>query len=152
MASANRAVSLSEFQTLLDEAPTVLLAIIRQCAKVAAAITTLGLSAPMLPACADPDRHIPNGDANWCPAGDYRERISGGRRYCLGAEFADGTFYAQSWGHSPSPFGPGYWTSETHCSRWVGVQSRASFPVKVHIVAARWTSRIDTHFKIPGRR
>jgi hypothetical protein len=82
----------------------------------AAAAATVALTPP---AGADPDPHIPNGTANWCPGGDHREQVSGGGRYCLGAPFADGTFYAQSWGHSPSPFGPGYWTGGASCSQWI---------------------------------
>jgi hypothetical protein len=85
-------------------------------ATATAAAPTVALTPP---AWADPDPHIPSGAANWCPGGDHREQISGGGRYCLGAPFADGTFYAHSWGHSPSPFGPGYWTSSAIYSVWI---------------------------------
>lgn len=83
----------------------------------AATLASAAFSSPL--AWGEPDPHIPNGTANWCPGGDHRERMSGGGRYCIGAPFADGTFYAQSWGHSPSPFGPGYWTSAVICSVWI---------------------------------
>lgn len=83
----------------------------------ATAAASVGALAP--PAWADGDPHIPNGAANWCPGGDHREHVSGGGRYCLSVPFADGTFYAQSWGHSPSAFGPGYWTSSAGCSVWI---------------------------------
>jgi hypothetical protein len=71
------------------------------------------------PAWADPDPHIPSGGTNWCPGGDHREHMSGGGRYCLGIPFPDGTFFAQPWGHSPSAFGPGYWTGTAACSVWI---------------------------------
>ena len=77
---------------------------------------------------ADPDPHIPNGDAGWCPGGDYREQISGGSRYCLGAPFANGAFYAQTFGHSPSPFGPGYWASGAACSVMVNGSVQGGIP------------------------
>ncbi|GAA1211172.1 hypothetical protein GCM10009632_35050 [Mycolicibacterium alvei] len=80
---------------------------------VATLTTALTLSPP---AWADPDPHIPDGNAGWCPGGDYREKLSGGGRYCLGEPFSNGAFYAQRWGHSPSPFGPGYWMDGKSCS------------------------------------
>lgn len=85
----------------------------------AAAITVIAAITHTPPAFADPDPHIPNGGVNWCPGGDYREHVSGGGRYCRGESFADGTFYAQSWGHSPSPFGPGRWTGGASCSQLI---------------------------------
>ena len=92
-------------------------------------VATVGLvfSAP---AWADADPHVPDGNVGWCPAGDVREHISGGGRYCLASPFPDGTFYAQRWGHSPSPFGPGFWSGE-------------QFPGPVPAVVARWMSTTD---------
>jgi hypothetical protein len=90
-----------------------------------ATVATVGLTPP---AWADPDPHIPSGNADWCPAGDFRAPISGGGRYCLGAQFPDGTFYAQVWGHSPSPFGPGYWSSGAHCSQWIESSVQGAWP------------------------
>lgn len=84
-----------------------------------AVIVTAVVTALAPPTWADPDPHMPNGRANWCPGGDHREHVSGGGKYCLGAPFADGTFYAQPWGHSPSPFGPGNWTGSASCSAWM---------------------------------
>lgn len=92
---------------------------------VVAVAATVGL---MPAASADPDPHIPDGNANWCPGGDHREAISGGGRYCLGIPFADGTFYAQSWGHSTSPFGPGYWSGSPDCSQWIEGQVQWAVP------------------------
>ena len=84
---------------------------------VGAAVTAASLVlAPS--ALADPDPHIPDANAGWCPGGDFRERISGGSRYCLGIEYPDGTFYSQGRGHSTAPFGPGYWVNTIHCSHW----------------------------------
>lgn len=80
------------------------------------------------PASADPDPHIPDGNAGWCPGGDYRERISGGGRYCLGVPFENGALYAQRWGHSPSPFGPGYWQDGVSCSVMINGQVQGGIP------------------------
>nr|QGW61086.1 hypothetical protein ICEMyc226_00054 [Mycolicibacterium sp.] len=90
-------------------------------------VATVGLvfSAP---AWADSDPHVPDGNVGWCPAGDIREHISGGGRYCLGSPFLDGTFYAQRWGHSPSPFGPGYWSGGPHCSQWIEGMVQGAVP------------------------
>lgn len=67
---------------------------------------------------ADPDPHIPNGDAGWCAGG--QRPSNGGARYCLGEAFPDGTFYAQTWSFGPSgPFAPGAWRTGAVCSRWV---------------------------------
>jgi hypothetical protein len=108
---------LSASKPVLDEAITMFPAMTKT--SVAVAAVTVAAIALTPPVWADPDPHIPNGGANWCPGGDHREQLSGGGRYCIGAPFADGTFYAQSWGHSPSPFGPGYWSGGAHCSRWI---------------------------------
>ena len=81
-----------------------------------ATVATATLTPP--PAWADPDPHIPDGAANWCPGG--QPAGYGGARYCLGASFADGSFYAQTWSLGPSgPFGPGAWHSGASCSVWV---------------------------------
>jgi hypothetical protein len=45
--------------------------------KVVAAVAVTAVA--LAPAAwADADPHIPDGNANWCPAGDFREHISGG--------------------------------------------------------------------------
>lgn len=93
-----------------------------------AAITLLGAVATTPTAWAEPDPHIPDGNTGWCPAGDFRAAMSGSARYCLGTQFADGTFYAQRWGHSPSPFGPGYWMSGTSCSQWIEGTVQGALP------------------------
>lgn len=87
-------------------------------AATAAALATVATLAASPPASADSDPHIPDGAANWCPAG--QRPGYGGQRYCLGASFADGTFYAQKWSYGPSgPFAPGGWTSGASCSEWI---------------------------------
>jgi hypothetical protein len=58
------------------------------------AATTLSL-APT--AAADPDPFIPNGDAGWCPGGNFHEQIGGGSRYCMGEAYPDGSHYGQQW-------------------------------------------------------
>jgi len=84
----------------------------------AAAIAAVATVALTPPAWADPDPHIPNGAANWCPGGHHPGY--GGQRYCLGASFADGTFYAETWHRGPSgPFGPGAWSGSAMCSIWI---------------------------------
>lgn len=84
----------------------------------AAAIATAAAVALPPTAWADPDPHIPNGAADWCPGGQHGGY--GGQKYCLGESFADGTFYAETWSLGPSgPFGPGAWTGSPYCSRWI---------------------------------
>lgn len=66
-------------------------------------------------ALADPDPHVPNGEAGWCPGGQRSDY--GGIRYCLGAPFPNGAFYAQTGSFGPSgPFGPWAWHSGASCS------------------------------------
>jgi hypothetical protein len=78
------------------------------------------------PAWADPDPHIPNGAADWCPGGQRPD--NGGARYCLGAQFADGTFYAQTWSFGASgPFAPGAWHSSVMCSQWIEGSVQGAF-------------------------
>ena len=48
-------------------------------------------------AAADPDPFIPNGDAGWCPGGNFHEQIGGGSRYCMGEAYPDGSHYGQQW-------------------------------------------------------
>lgn len=69
-------------------------------------------------ASADPDPHVPNGAADWCPGGKHPGY--GGQKYCLGAPFADGTFYAQTWSFGPGgPWNPGHWMGDPGCSQWI---------------------------------
>jgi hypothetical protein len=76
---------------------------------------------------ADPDPHIPNGAANWCPGG--QRPGYGGQQYCLGAQFADGTFYAQTWSFGASgPFAPGAWRSGAMCSQWIEGSIQGAWP------------------------
>lgn len=88
----------------------------RWIAAAAAVITTLATVALSPPAWADPDPHIPNGDAGWCPGGQHSNRISGGGKYCLGLPFANGDFYAQSFAGNVNPFAPGSWLPFAKCS------------------------------------
>lgn len=67
---------------------------------------------------AEPDPHIPDANAGWCPAGNFHERMSGGGTYCLGVEFPDRTFYAQQLFSTTNPFGPGKWSQSASCSHW----------------------------------
>lgn len=74
----------------------------------------MGAAALIPPAWAQPDPHVPNGAANWCPGGKRSE--SGGATYWLGAPFADGTFYADTWAlGTAGPFGPGAWFGRADC-------------------------------------
>ncbi|PEG38384.1 hypothetical protein CQY20_13130 [Mycolicibacterium agri] len=78
-------------------------------------------------ASAEPDPHIPDGPAGWCPGG--QPGAQGGIRYCLGAPFADGSFYAQTWSFGPGgPFAPGAWHSGASCSVWVNGQVQGGLP------------------------
>lgn len=78
-------------------------------------------------ASADPDPHIPNGEAGWCPGGD--PPAYGGARYCLGTPFPSGAFYAQMWSLGPSgPFGPGSWMHSAACMAWVEGSIQGGIP------------------------
>jgi hypothetical protein len=87
--------------------------------KLLISATALGIAVTFTPtASADPDPHIPNGEAGWCEGG--QPGGYGGQRYCLGTAYGDGTFYAQTWGYGPSgPFAPGFWRSGSACSQWI---------------------------------
>jgi hypothetical protein len=92
----------------------------------AAALATVATLALTPPAWADPDPHIPNGAADWCPGG--QPAGYGGQRYCLGAPFADGSFYAQTWSlGAGGPFGPGAWHGAS-CSAWVEGSIQGGLP------------------------
>ena len=92
-------------------------------AAIAAAIT-LALAPP---AVADPDPHLPDGAADWCPGG-HRPGY-GGQRYCLGTPFADRTFYAQTWSYGPSGFfAPGHWFGQAECSQWIEGTIQGAWP------------------------
>lgn len=98
---------------------------VRNLAVVAVLLTT-SLAFPPVTS-ADPDPHIPNGEAGWC-AGGQRPGNSGAR-YCLGEPFPDGTFYAQTWSFGPSgPFAPGAWRSGAICSQWIEGAVQGAFP------------------------
>lgn len=78
-------------------------------------------------AAADPDPHIPNGEAGWCPGGE--QGSYGGARYCLGTPFSTGAFYAQLWSLGPSgPFGPGAWRSGISCSAMINGSVQGATP------------------------
>ena len=65
---------------------------------------------------ADPDPHIPNGAAGWCPGGQQNQ----GRQYCLGAPFPDGTFLVQGFGIVASqPFRGPQWDASSWCASMV---------------------------------
>ncbi len=90
---------------------------------VAAAVTLV--LAP--PAVADPDPHLPDGGANWCPGG--KRPGYGGQRHCLGTGFADGTFYEQTWSYGPFGFlAPGHWFGFAHCSQWIEGSIQGAVP------------------------
>ncbi len=90
----------------------------RGCAAAALGIL-LTAFAPAPFSLANPDPHIPDGSADWCPAGKYRKPISGAWTWCLGAPYPDGTFYAQFSHAGPSgPFGSSGWSSPG-CHQWV---------------------------------
>jgi hypothetical protein len=93
-----------------------------------AAIAIMGAVSIAPPAAwAEPDPHIPNGAADWCPGGE-RPRYGGGK-YCLGIPFADNTFYSQTWSFGPSgPFAPGAWFGFAACSRWIEGSIQGALP------------------------
>ncbi len=75
------------------------------------------------PALADPDPHIPNGRAGWCPGSPPPP----GRAFCLGAAYADGTFYAQGRGIIASqPFRGRQWSGYAQCMTWGNGQLQAA--------------------------
>ncbi|WP_133176999.1 hypothetical protein [Mycobacteroides abscessus] len=94
------------------------------------AIATIAAAVSLVltpPVWADPDPHIPDGNADWCPGGQHPGY--GGVRYCLGESFADGSFYAQTWSLGPSgPFGPGAWHQGAMCSAWVEGRIQGGLP------------------------
>ncbi len=78
-------------------------------------------------AIADPDPHLPDGAANWCPGG--KRPGYGGQRHCLGQSFADGTFYEQTWSYGPSGFfAPGHWFGSAACSQWIEGSIQGAVP------------------------
>lgn len=90
----------------------------------AAAVGVLA-SAPA--ASADPDPHVPNGDAGWCPGGERPG--GGGVRYCLGAPFPSGAMYVQTWSFgSAGPFKPGSWLPGVRCMAWVEGSLQGGLP------------------------
>lgn len=83
---------------------------------IAAAIAVAASLMSTPTAWADPDPHIPNGAAGWCPGG----QPPGLLQNCLGASFPDGTFYAQSRAVSASrPFLGPQWDGYAWCASWV---------------------------------
>lgn len=96
--------------------------------KTGLSVVALGAALALTPqAWADPDPHFPNGEANFCPGG--QPPGDGGQRYCLGEQFADGSFYAQTWSFGPGgPFAPGAWHSTAICSAWVHGQIQGGLP------------------------
>ena len=83
---------------------------------IAAAIVMAASFTSTPTAWADPDPHIPNGAAGWCPGGQPPGFIQN----CLGAAFPDGTFYAQSRAVSASrPFLGPQWDGHAWCASWV---------------------------------
>ncbi len=83
-------------------------------ASAAAVITAVATVTLAPPAYADPDPHIPNGEANWCPGGQRSGQ--GNTTKCLGTPFPDGSFYAQSWSFGAAS--PGSWHNFAVCSAW----------------------------------
>lgn len=64
---------------------------------------------------AEPDPHIPDAQAGYCPGGEVSEK--GGVRYCLGIPYESGAFYSQSGSFGAAgPFGPWSWGSSKRCS------------------------------------
>ena len=84
------------------------------CSTIVASIA-MATSLTFIPnAWADPDPHIPNGAAGWCPGGQQHPY---GLTYCLGQPFPDGTFYEQSFGIVASqPFRGPQWARYASCS------------------------------------
>lgn len=100
---------------------------VRHCtaAVIALAAAAAVTAAPAASATTDP--HLPDGAADWC-AGGQRPGY-GGQRYCLGAPFTDGTFYAQTWSCGPSGFfAPGHWFSSALCSQWIEGTVQGAWP------------------------
>ncbi len=90
----------------------------------AAAVVTLAV-APA--ASADPDPHIPNGEAGWCPGG--QRPGGGGIQYCLGAPFPSGAMYVQTWSFGSSgPLRPGAWMPNASCMAWVENSLQGGLP------------------------
>jgi hypothetical protein len=90
-------------------------------AVVGAALTFVPISS------ADPDPHIPNGEAGFCPGGEPPSY--GGARYCLGIPFPNGAFYAQTGSFGASgPFGPWSWHSGAACSVMVEGSVQGGIP------------------------
>lgn len=77
-----------------------------------------GLALMITPtASADPDPHIPNADAGWCPGGQGPSY--GGQKYCNGAPYPSGAFYSQSGSFGANgPFGPWSWHTGAICMVW----------------------------------
>lgn len=97
----------------------------RNAIAIAATAVSVSLwSSPMV--WADPDPHLPNGSANWCPGGQHPGY--GGIRYCAGEPFPDGTFYADMWHLGPGgPFGRGAWSGSVMCSQWIEHSIQGAF-------------------------
>lgn len=78
-------------------------------------------------ASAEPDPHIPNAKAGFCPGGDLPSQ--GGTRYCLGAPFPSGAFYAQTGSFGAGgPFGPWSWHDGASCRVWVNGSIQGGMP------------------------
>jgi hypothetical protein len=77
-----------------------------------------GLALMITPtASADPDPHIPNADAGWCPGGQGSE--GGGIKYCNGAPYPSGAFNSQAGSFGANgPFGPWSWRPGAACKVW----------------------------------
>lgn len=90
------------------------------------ALAALMVAAPV--AWSDPDPHIPNGDAGWCPGGVYQEPLSGGSKYCLGIPFSTGAFYAQRWAGNVFPWQPGGWQEGANCSVRINTSVQQGIP------------------------
>lgn len=68
-------------------------------------------------AVADPDPHIPNALAGWCPGGQDASS------YCLGEAFPDGTFFTQSrFIIASQPFRGPQWQHYASCMTWINGQ------------------------------